>query len=55
MKCGLVIPIGSLGLVYLPTFTKKISQIHVNMPYIDPMGYNDPLKIMIPNTPCFPL
>ena len=34
-----------MRLVYLPTFTKKISQIDVNMPYIDPMGYNDPLKM----------
>ena len=26
-------------MVYLPTFTIKISQMWVNIPYMDPMGY----------------
>ena len=30
--------IGSMGLVYLPTFTMKINQMWVNIPYMDPMG-----------------
>ena len=32
------IPIGSMGLGYLPTFTIKINQMWVNIPYMDPMG-----------------
>ena len=26
-------------IVYLPTFTIKINQMLVNIPYMDPMGY----------------
>ena len=28
-------------MVYLPTFTIKINQMLVNIPYMDPMGYTD--------------
>ena len=31
-------PKGSMGLVYLPTFTIKINQKLVYIPYMDPMG-----------------
>ena len=37
------VPIGSMYGIYLPTlptFTIKITQMQVNMPYMDPMGYN---------------
>ena len=37
------IPIGSMGLIYLPTWkpwkSTKCRQIHRNVPYMDPMGY----------------
>jgi len=35
------LPIGSMGLVYSPTFTIKInySKCRLNIPYMDPMGY----------------
>ena len=26
-------------MVYLPTFTIKINQMYVNIPYMDPIGY----------------
>ena len=38
-------PIESMGLVYLPTFTMKINQVQVNIPYMDGMGKGrKPLK-----------
>ena len=34
------VPIGSMGLVFLPTSTIKTNQISVNILYMDPMVYN---------------
>ena len=33
------LPIGSMGLEYLPTFTIETNQMHVNIPYMDGIGY----------------
>ena len=36
-----IIPMPSMGLVYLPNLQTKMSQRWVNMPYMDDMGYID--------------
>ena len=33
-------PIASMGLVYLPTFTIEINQMQVDIPYMDSMGWD---------------
>ena len=38
-------PKQSMGLVYLPTFTIKISQMWVNTPYMDDMGMGSVLLL----------
>ena len=37
-------PIGSMGLVYLPTFTINIKQMLANIPYMDCMGHVKPIS-----------
>ena len=34
------IPIGSMGLVYLPRCTIKINHMYLDIPYMDPLGMN---------------
>ena len=52
---GKTMPIPSMYYVwyYLPTFTIKINQMKVNMPYMDGMGYIKTTKPHMPSNPGF--
>ena len=41
-------------MVYLPTFTIKINQMQVNIPYMDPMGYQEDTTYILIKLPLDP-
>ena len=46
-------PIGSMVMVYLPTFTININQMYANIPCMDSMGYHLRIATSIENVdPC---
>ena len=45
-SCVFILPIGSMGLVYLPTCTIKINHSCINIPYTSPM---EPSWVLIPS------